>query len=174
MVDFKNPKATSRTLNFFTDASLNKHFGIGGFFDPDWIFAKWQPGWIRSHKPSIAFCELYALCIGVFAWQERLTNARITIFCDNTSVRDMVNDNTSGCRNCMYLLRLLTLNNFIHNRRIHVEYIASKENSLSDSLSRMSIKRFHREAAKAGFVPARHPTALPEQIWPPSKIWLNQ
>ena len=70
----------------------------------------------------------------MLTWGDLLVNTRVVIFCDNQSVLEMVNNTTSICKNCMYLLRLLVLNNLRFNRRISVKYVKSADNILADSL----------------------------------------
>ena len=126
-LDFDSQDTTfnARTLSFFSDASANENLGMGCFFDGEWTFAKWEPDYIRNCQPSIAYLERYALCTAIFVWQEKLQNMRFVIFCDNESVVHMVNSGVSACKNCMYLLRLLTLNNLLFNRRIFVKHVKS-------------------------------------------------
>ena len=159
-------------LSFFTDASKNENFGFGCYFRGRWTFGRWEPNYIKQFDPSIAYLELYALCIGIFAWEHcpDLNNKRILIHCDNESVVSMVNNMTSSCQNCMYLLRMLTLNNMLHNRRITVIYVQSQRNELADALSRMKFELFFKLAPLG----VKHePTELPKQLWPASKIWLS-
>ena len=160
---------SSIELNFYTDSSRAISKGFGCIFNTSWCFGKWEPGYIEQFQPSIQYLELYALCVGIFAWQEKLANMRIRIFCDNDAVKQMVNHTTSGCKNSMLLIRLLVLNCIKYNRRITVQFVASKDNGLADALSRMEFNRFWRNA------PANmdcEPSELPAEIWPASKIWL--
>ena len=121
-------------------------------------------------QPSIAYLELYALVAGVFTWANRLRNAKFTLWIDNTSARDMVNAGTSNCKNCVHLLKLLTLNNLIHNRRVQLKYVESSENSLADNLSRLNLTEFFRLAPKDV---DQQPQELPEELWLASKIWIR-
>ena len=84
------------------------------------------------------------------------------------SVVQMVNNTNASCRNCMYLLRMLTLNNILYNRMIKVEYISTKDNFLADNLSRLRIKSFLSKAPRGT---ALQPTLLPEELWPLTRIW---
>ena len=172
-IDFQADPSDSIELDFYTDASLNENFGVGCFFPPNWGFAAWEPGWIAKVKPSIMYLELVALCAGVFMWQERLANMKVEIFCDNTGVRDIVNKNTSGCKNSMLLLRLLTLNSLKYNRRIKVKYVESAKNVFADHLSRMKLDQFFDEVRKQGKKITQEPSQMPETIWPVSKIWIT-
>ena len=137
---------TSDQLAFYTDAS--GVLGFGCFFDGRWTFGSWERKFLEECEPSIEFLELYALCVAIMTWEyvPSLNNKRIIIFCDNQAVVSMVNNTTSGCKNCMVLLRMLVLNNLKHNRRIAVKYIRSADNILADSLSRGDFERFWANA----------------------------
>ena len=128
---------SAKTKNFYSDAAKKSNgYGYGAFFDSHWIFGKWEHEFLVVHDPSIEYLELFTLCAGIFTWAERLQNCRIIIFCDNQAVVSMVNNLTSGCKNCMVLLRLLVLNGLYYNRRILVKYVKSRDNILADALSR--------------------------------------
>ena len=64
------------------------------------------------------------------------------LFCDNQSVAEMINQTSSKCSRCMYLLRLITLRDLIDNRRISARYVTTRDNYLADSLSRLKIELF--------------------------------
>ena len=89
---------TDNTLSFFMDASKVKNLGFGCYFNKRWSFGQWEKNFIEQEDPSIAYLELYALCAGVFIWEQELANMRIVIFCDNESVIHMVNNSSSKCR----------------------------------------------------------------------------
>ena len=164
---------TATDLFFFSDASAAPGLGFGCVFNKRWIFAQWEPDYIKPdlHQPTIEYLELYALCAGILTWQEHLRDCRILIHCDNQAVVSMVNNMTSSCQNCMILLRILCLNGLKYNRRVFVQYVSSKNNFLSDSLSRLDLKRFWKHAA--GLQMMTQPDKISEEIWPASKIWKN-
>ena len=165
-----NTKLITRNLGFHTDASLNKNFGIGCIYaNKFWTYAKWEPGFVEEKKPSIEYAELLALCVGVLTWQHELQNVRIILFTDNKSTQDMVNQFSSSCKNCMRLLRILALNNLKFNRRTFARFIRRKDNFLSDALSRQRIGWFKDKAPYMNDLPS----PLPNEIWPPSKIWID-
>ena len=145
-----------------------KNLGFGCLLQKEWTFGQWEPNFIELADPSIAYLELYALTVGILVWKERLQNIKILIHCDNSSVVEMVNKMTSKCKNCMYLLRILILDNLIHNRSIRVQYISTKDNFLADALSRLKIKKF-LQLAPAGT--KSNPEELPREIWPISRIY---
>ena len=160
----------STTLNFYTDSSLNKNFGLGGIFGNRWIIGRWGRQFVERNNPSIEFLELYALVAGIITWsqEKELQNARITVFCDNESVMHIVNNLTSKCPQCMKLVRLLILDNMKSNRRVFVKHVKSKDNVLADSLSRMDMKRFWKNAPESM---NRTPDGINNSIWPVEKVW---
>ena len=70
----------------------------------------------------------------------------------------------------MVLMRLITLQEMKYNLRIRAKHIKSEKNSLADALSRGQMDRFWREAPESM---NKERTLVPEEIWPPSKIWLD-
>ena len=169
MVDL-NRFQTSVNLQFSSDASANPNLGMGAVFQHRWLFTKWEEGFIRKYDPSIEYLELYGVVAAILSWGhvQSLQNNRIVIYCDNSAVVCMLNNMASSCRNCMFLLRLLTLNNLINNRRIFARHISSEANFLSDSLSRLQFERFWR-LAPPGM--DRFPSTILTLVWPLLKIW---
>ena len=171
MIDFtKEVRATE--LDFYTDASGNlSEGGFGCTFEDRWSFRQWNEKFMKSERPSIEYLELAALCIGVFMWWEDLRNRRIIIFCDNTAIVGMINNLTSGCKNCMFLLRKLTLKSLEGNFRIFAKYVRSADNGIADALSRRNWKRFNELTANK--MMRKFPDSPPKELWPLEKIWLN-
>ena len=135
MIDFGHNFSTARQLNFATDASKNESLGFGGVFDNNWMFGQWEPGFIKKFNPSIGYLELFGLVAAILTWggDKKLKNSRVILYRDNEAVVEMVNSLSSSCKNCMYLLRLVTFSNLINNRKIFVKHIRSADNYLSDS-----------------------------------------
>ena len=130
---------SEETLSFTSDATANKDLGFGSMLDSSWLYGKWEPGFVNQYKPSIEFLELYALCMGVFVWSDRLKNRRIAMFCDNEAVVHMVNNTTSGCKYCMVLIRKLVLKCINNNMQIFMRHLKGIHNQYSDFLSRLKI-----------------------------------
>ena len=141
-LDWSDKFATSVQLDFYTDASQGEQKGFGCMFGRHFTFGQWEIDYIKRYDPSIEYLELYALCAGIFTWQEYLTHCRIVIFCDNQAVVSMVNNTTSSCKNCMLLLSKLVFKNLTHNRRVFVKYVRSRDNGRSDALSRLDLARY--------------------------------
>ena len=139
----------AKQLDFYSDTSAAEILGFGAVFEDMWIFVQWEKGYIRQKPtPSIEYLELYALTAAVLTWGNLLQNRRITIFCDNMAVVAMVNNSTSSCKNCMYLLRLLIMDNLIRNRRIFAKYVRSQDNEMANTLSRLQFHRFQQLSKK--------------------------
>ena len=160
----------AETLNFYTDSSANKNLGMGMIFDREWSYAQWEIGYIEQYKPSIQYLELLALVTAAFLWSHKIGNTRVVVHCDNKSVVQMINDGVSRCKNCMHLLRLISLNTLRHGTRLFAIHVEGKLNNLSDSLSRLEFKRFFKHAPKNV---KSFPEHLPEEIWPASKLWIK-
>ena len=78
-IDWNDSKNATK-IRYFSDASANEELGYGCLFNESWAFNRWENNFIRTYKPSIEFLELYALCIGIFTWINRLNNQRIIVF----------------------------------------------------------------------------------------------
>ena len=66
------------------------------------------------------------------------------IFCDNEAVINMVNNNSSTCKNCMVLIHFIVLQCLIHNVKLSAKYVDTKTNEIADSLSRFQQGCFER------------------------------
>ena len=168
MVDL-NRFETSEDLFFYSDASRSTVLGVGAVFNTHWLFAQWEPDYIKNCEPSIEYLELYGVVAAVLTWGHLIRNKRIILYCDNTAVVGMINNMSSSCKNCMFLLRLLVLNNLVNNRRVFARYVDTKSNFLADSLSRLQFDRFRRLSAYRNM--DEHPTKIASLVWPASKIW---
>ena len=159
----------THVLNFYTDAAVNfNNGGLGGIFNKRWIAKQWDKKFLQDCKPSIEFLELFALTTGILTWSHLLVNTRIVIFCDNTSVQDMVNSMATSCVQCRKLIRLLAWDGVVKNRRIFVRHVRSKLNSLADALSRNQMDEFW---SKVPVGMNEKPDEIPKELWPVSKLW---
>ena len=168
MVDLKQNTLFAEQLNFYSDAIVNASLGMGAVFNEKWLFAQWEEDFIKQKSPSIEYLELTGLVGAVLTWGENLHNMRVIVYCDNMSVVAMVNSMSSNCKNCMYLLRLLTLNNMVHNRRVFARHVRGIHNNLSHTLSRLQFDCFSKLAPPGMNKESSKISAL---IWPLSAIW---
>ena len=160
-------------LFFYTYSSANPELGCGTIFQKQWLFGQWEPGFVRSCNPSIAYLELFAICVAVHAWQDQLHNLRFMLFCDNQSVVNMINQTISKCRNCMHMIRKLTLFCLRINARIFATYVSTHDNYLADYLSWLKICKFKKKLHDLAIVVNDQPTPMPEEFWPISKVWIK-
>ena len=170
MMDIFSVPEDLEDIGFFSDASASeKDGGFGAILQNQWLQGSWDTQFLIDCKPSIAYLELFALCAGILAWQNReeLGNKRVRIHCDNQAVVQMINELTSSCSNCMTLIRLLVLNNMKWNRKVSAVYINTKKNAISDALSRNQMSRFWKLAPHM----STERTTIPSEIWPVNKIW---
>ena len=167
-MDF-DEKISTLDVGFFTDSSKNPELGCGGYCKKAWFSAKWDKSLLEQVDPSIAYLELYAVTAGILLWVRNFRNKRIIIHCDNQSVVHIVNNLTSGCQNCMVLVRLITLECMVQNVKVIAKYVTSKNNGISDALSRLQFNRFAELTGKLD-MNAQSETVL-ESIWPIRKIW---
>ena len=140
----------SEQVDFATDASRNPELGAGGNCGDEWFILQWNSKFITKYEPSIAYLELYALTIGIISWLKNFKNKRITVACDNMSVVWMINSTTSGCKNCMILIRLIVLQCLIDNVKLTARYVKSKDNLFPDLLSRLKYDEFRRKSRALG------------------------
>ena len=169
-IDFEETLQATE-ISFYTDASGNPKLGMGGICDQSWMFTAWDEDFVREKEPNIEYLELFAMTAGILAWIHRFSNSRIVLFCDNASVVCMVNNTTSSCKNCMELIRIITLVSLESNVRIFAKHVRGTDNYLSDCLSRLKIEQF-LSATKHRQIDSE-PTEVPHKIWPMSKIWID-
>ena len=163
---------TTDDIVMYSDAAKSLEKGFGAYCDNDWMAHSWSEceTFFRKKDPSIDYLEMYAVTAAVITWIHRFANRRICLFCDNEGVVKIINRSGSRSKNCMVLMRLITLQEMKYNLRIRAKHIKSEKNSLADALSRGQMDRFWREAPESM---NKERTLVPEEIWPPSKIWLD-
>ena len=120
-----------------------------------------------EQQPSIEYLELYAVSMAVMLWINKFKNARILLHCDNESVCKMINKSTSGCKNCMVLLRLIVLECMRNNVKITAEWVSTGDNGKEDALSRIDLDRFWTLTPHMN----QHQTEPHSDIWPITKTW---
>ena len=158
-------------LDWYTDASGTR--GFGGYCCQSYFADSWNKSFLRNCKPSIEFQELFAVTVSVLLWARNYSNRRIRLFCDNKSVVQMINNNTSGCKNCMTLIRRIVKEGLHWNVRIFAKFVETKKNNLADALSRGQVKRFWSDVIKEERTMNAQPESIPDAIWPVEKIWIK-
>ena len=161
---------TAKDIEWYTDAAKSR--GLGGICGQFWFIGEWEDEFLLKANPSINYLELFAVAASILSWSHMFKNQNINLFCDNMSVVHMLNSQTSKCKNCMVLLRLIVLQGMVHNVRIHATHIKGVLNNFSDLLSRLEHKKFRQLARARGKVFNKTPSEIPEEIWPVKKIWI--
>ena len=156
-------------IQMYSDAAKRLGLGYGGVCQDSWMFGVWDDSFIKECDPSIEYLELYALTGMMLNWIHRYKNRRVTLFCDNQAVVQMVNNTSSSCKNCMVLIRMIMLKCFKENVRLYATYIRSQENTTSDLLSRQKISRFLNLKPTSEV----KPTPISSQLTPIMDIWIK-
>ena len=136
------------------------------------MFGQWDK-FTHSVEPSIEYLELYAVTITVILSIRKFENQRITLFCDIMSVVHMINNMSSSCKNCMVLIRHITLEGLIRIVRVFAKHVRTDLNGPSDALSHLQFQHFWRLTSEMGKVMVEHLRQLPTEFWPIEKIWLK-
>ena len=160
----------AQELFWYTDAS--GVIGMGGICGKSWFSEVWDLQFIHNCKPSIEYLELWAVTASVLLWSFKFRNKRVCLFCNNQAVVQMINNATSSCKNCMKLIRIITLHSLELNIRIFAKFVETKKNQFADALSRNQLDRFWRHAELKQRKFNKFPDSLPELIWPVNTtIW---
>ena len=162
---------TAEAIDMYSDASRNFELGFGAYCGSEWSFGQWDKDFCSAKDPSIEYLELFGVAVALLNWLKFFRNSRIVLFCDNQAVVNMINNDSSKCKNCMVLIRFIVLEGLCCNTRVYTRYVKSKDNAKADALSRLQWDKFRHLAARSGM--NQFPTAVPSQIWPMHKIWLD-
>ena len=163
---------TGEDLEFYSDASKNWKRGVGAWCQHSWMYTKWDEELMKKINPTIQYLELYGVTMAVIKWIHRFRNKKVYIFCDNQNVVDWINDSSASDKNCMFLIRLITLKGLKENVRIFAKHVGTKKNGMADALSRMQLDRFWELVNKQKRAMNDQPEELPQMIWPIDKIWI--
>ena len=158
---------TSQEICFYSDASAVKNLGFGCIFNSKWLRGDWNEEFITQKEPSIEYLELFTLTAGLITWASELSNCRIIIFYNNMAVAHMLNNLTLGCKNCMFLLRILVLNDLRFNRLVAARHVKTLDNGLADALSRNQMTRFWKLGAHINKIRDE----IHDSVWPIEKLW---
>ena len=163
---------SAQEISMFSDASANHSLGCGGYSESEYYILQWDEQFMKTANPSINYLELYGVTVAVLLWIHKYKNKFITLFCDNMSVVQMINNNSSKCRNCMVLIRLLVLEGLKQNVKISAKHVKGKLNTISDMLSRLKYREFRAFTRKNNLYFKGKPSAVPEILWPMDNLWI--
>ena len=116
---------------------------------------------------------MYAAVYSVLSWLKYFPNTRICLFVDNDAVKTMLNDYSSGCKNCMTLVRIFVLETLKWNTRVFAKWVKSEHNSFADALSRLQFGRFDYLANKSERI-FNEKYSVPEELADVNKLWIDK
>ena len=100
----------------------------------------------RSH---ITFLELFPIVLAIQMWGEQLKNQKVIFHCDNQSVVEIMQKQSTKDASCMRLVRHLVLSCLQHNILLRARHIPGLNNCIADVLSRLQLAQFHNLCPKA-------------------------
>ena len=160
----------AQTMDWYTDAAKAKDLGCGGYHKNEWFMLQWDEEFLEL-DPSINYLELFAVTVSVLLWAHKYKNQTLILFCDNMSVVQMINNNSSKCQNCMILIRILVLHSLVNNVKITAKHVKGVNNVIADMISRMKYKEFRNYTKNHNLRFDSHPREIPEILQSPQKLW---
>ncbi len=148
--------ADTDSLDIFTDASFS---AMGIYFMGHWVSQAWPHGFI-SQDTSIAFLEIFPIAVLLVIWGKDIANRSIVFHVDNMSVVQCINRLSSACPMIMRVIRFIVLKALHYNIALKARHVPGKVN-IADSLSRLDLKTFHKQAPHADVAP----TTVPPSVW---------
>ena len=171
-IDFSS-HLEAQTLDWYTDAVKALGKGFRGHHKQEWFCGIWNEDFLKQKNPSIEYLELYAVAVSVALWLKNYKNSRIALFCDNESVVHMLNNQSSKCRNCMVLIRMITLQYLTSNVRLYAKHVRTHLNGRADALSRGKIQVFHNISRRLGTKVNESQTSVPDSLADIENIWID-
>jgi Reverse transcriptase (RNA-dependent DNA polymerase) len=143
-----------QTFYVATDASGTK--GIGGVFGKLVFAARVPRGHRRKH---INWKEMYAIYYALLRWFSHWSNARVIVYCDNTTVVGAITKR-SVCGPTIDPLQATLLIAALFNIDLVAQWIPTDENFVADALSRHDFKRLanYGYVEQAAILHRPHPT----------------
>lgn len=124
----------SEHLHLYTDAS---NLGIGAIRGTSWFYGKWENSALNQH---ISVRELFPLVLAVETWGVDFQNKCIMFHSDNSTVVQVVNNQSARDSNLMSLIRRLVLVCLRFNILVKALHIPGILNTAADMLSRFQVE----------------------------------
>ena len=125
----------SETIQLFSDAARSKGYAV--ILSNAWCADSWSD----NENYDITILELYPILLAVLIWGEQLRDKNILFFCDNIAVVNILNNQSSKDPLIMKLVRRFVLQCLNKNINFHLKHIPGQNNTVSDALSRLQIKK---------------------------------
>ncbi len=160
---------SSETINLQSDASKS----AGAFvYGTNWFRIDYPAQWADY---NIAYLEFYRIVAGLDIFAQKLANHRILFVTDNMAVCHIINSQTSKNQYLLQLLRIFVLICMAHNIHFSASYIESRNNVISDFISRCQPQETWLKDCGLSILPVQ----VPER-WKPSscdlelKVWWDK
>lgn len=135
----------------YSDASLK---GWGVYMGQNWLAGSWKmddqlhfksccdhislvPEDFFLDTTNINELELWPIFVAIRTWSHRLQHSTLILYSDNTQVLVLLSNYVSTNTNCLRLLRDLFWVLVCNDIQLEARYIATEENILTDTLSRL-------------------------------------
>ena len=150
-------------INLGSDAS---HLGYSATFGSFWIQGSWPVSYLNY---SIAFLELFPIFVMLNMFANKMTNSIIKFNCDNMSVVNIINNQTSKCTYIMQLMKKMVFLMLKYNLTFHATHISTHANVLNDKISRQNVdyKLLNKYRMKST------PESIPQELLPQNIKWLD-
>ena len=142
---------TTPTLGLYSDSSF---WGYGAYSNYDWLAGPWDTGnsWVGklghhyvgsttvATDENINVLELFPILKAMERWGPKWVNSKVCCVTDNTQVMWAIRKGRSKNSFSMVWLREIFWLSVKYNFTLTSVYIASEDNTLCDSLSRLDLK----------------------------------
>ena len=133
--------------------------GFGASYGHNWIQGSWSGLWTEFH---INILELYPILALIETFGHKFRNSIICFHCDNSSVVDVLNKQSSKDERIMAIMRRVVLKLLSLNTRFFAVHIPGVTNDLYNALS-----RFQEEPEMLQiYGMALHPSLIPNHALP--------
>lgn len=126
---------------FSSDACLD---GCGGFWNGNYFHVSFPVSYVRQ-KFNINTLEMMSVIICLKLWGKEFRGKRIQVFCDNMAVCQVVNSGKAKCEMLQNGLREIAFLAATYECEIRTVHLESKDNRISDQLSRWNLHYSHKE-----------------------------
>ena len=123
----------SMSLNLHSDASK---MACAATFNDMWFTIAFPETWSTK---NIAYLEYFPILVALEIFGIKLANQHIIFWCDNRSVCDIINKQSSKDVDIMVLVRKMVMVIMQYNIRFKAIHVPGKLNHLPDALSRLQV-----------------------------------